>query len=82
MHAAGAAQRNGLALTNVELSAAVDLVRQSRAEPVGVSVAVEQLSAQVRHSLPLPHALVRYLPKTSDEEYGQHRLAAQHLLTS
>ncbi len=49
--------------TGSHISAAVDLVRQSRAEPVGVSVVIEQLSAQVKQSLPRLHALVRYLPK-------------------
>jgi adenine phosphoribosyltransferase len=49
--------------TGSHVLAALDLVRQSRAEPVGVSVVIEQLSAQAKQSLPRVHALVRYLPK-------------------
>jgi len=52
------------AQTGSQLSAALDLVRQSRAHAVGVSVVIEQLSTDARQPLPPVHALVRYLPKT------------------
>jgi adenine/guanine phosphoribosyltransferase-like PRPP-binding protein len=49
--------------TGSHLSAALDLVRQARAVCIGISVVIEQLSADAKQSLPPVHALMRYLPK-------------------
>jgi adenine phosphoribosyltransferase len=52
------------AQTGSQLSAALELVRQARAHAIGISVVIEQLSADAKQPLPPVHALVRYLPKT------------------